>query len=90
MSAPKKTGSSTTLPKRTQLALWLMIGPSALLLVSIIGFAIANALLGILGLLGSNTLTVVVNISLYLIGSLAVVTLLPGLIAGIILLATKK
>lgn len=90
MSTPKKTAKPVGISKRTQLALWLMIGPSALLLISIIGFAVANALLGILGLLGSNTLTVVINVTLYLIGSLAVITLLPGLIAGIILLATKK
>lgn len=41
MSAPQPAAKKIT--KRTKLALWLMIGPTALLVISLIGYAILNS-----------------------------------------------
>lgn len=76
--------------KRTKLALWLLIAPTALIIVAILFYILANLILTATGVIGSNSLTVSINITLYfliLIGSLA---WLPGLITGIVLLATPK
>lgn len=72
---------------QTKVALFLMIGPTALLFGTAILYAIAN-----LALADSNATTVkaVTNVVMYVVGVIAGVAWLPGLITGIILLATKK
>lgn len=80
--------------KRVVLALWLMIGPTALIIVTIILYTLSNFIIGS----GSGSgmfnqpspLQSVINILLFLVGTIVVITWLPGLIAGIILLATRK
>ena len=82
--------------KRTILALWLMIGPTALIVVSIILFAIANFIMALTMPQTSNTFAAqsvgqtIVNVILFIIGAVSVITWLPGMIIGIVLLATKK
>lgn len=82
--------------KRTVLALWLMIGPTALIVVSIILFAIANFIMSLTMPQTSSMFAAqsvgqtIVNVILFIVGAVAVITWLPGLITGIVLLATKK
>ena len=83
--------------KRTILALWLMIGPTALLIVTFILFAIVNFIFSSTGIADDgdlfgkqSVLQTVVNVLLYLAGAITILTWLPGLIIGIVLLATKK
>lgn len=82
--------------KRTVLALWLMIGPTALIIVSIILYAVANFITSQVApesgeLFAEPTVgSAIVNIILFIIGAISVITWLPGLITGIVLLATKK
>ncbi|HMH70325.1 MAG TPA: hypothetical protein VK502_02910 [Candidatus Saccharimonadales bacterium] len=86
------------LPKKShkKLALILLIGPTALLIVAILGSAIANVLAGSpepdpsTGLFAENPVKVVTNVILFLVGTITVITWLPGIIIGIVLLAKKK
>lgn len=90
--------TAPTKNKRKILALWLLIGPTALIIGSIILYAIVNFIL-------ASTMTApaegetfgpqspiqsILNIILFLVGAISVVTWLPGIIAGIILLTTQK
>jgi hypothetical protein len=79
---------------RTKLALWLMIGPTALAVVTFILFATINLISASLTSgstsFGETTpLQTVANILLFLTGGISFLTWLPGLIIGIVLLATK-
>ena len=66
--------------------LWLLISPSALLIATILLYAIVNFVAG-----GTNTtVAAVFNIFLYLLGVIGVITWLPGIVIGIVLLATRK
>jgi hypothetical protein len=84
--------------KRKRLALWLLIGPTALIIGSLILFAIVNAILAgtapasgeMFGSDGQSAIRSILNVILFLVGTLSVITWLPGIIAGIILLATDK
>ena len=97
-SAQKQTMSA-----RTKAALWLLIGPTGLLIVSFIGFAIINVILGEAipdqdpsqnpNLFASTTpplISTILNVVLFICGAVSVLTWLPGLIIGIVLLATAK
>lgn len=64
----------------------LLIGPSALLILSILIYALANYLSG--GSLGATG--EIINIILYLAGIISTLTWLPGVIIGIVLLATRQ
>ena len=71
-----------------------LIAPTALIIFSIIIYAIFNFVFSSLdsssgGSYGSTSDTIV-NVLLFLMSSLAVLTWLPGIIVGIILLATRK
>lgn len=92
-AAPQVTQASNR--KRTILALWLMIGPTALIIVTIALYAVANLLMTGTASAASpfsqpSVLQQIVNITLFLVGIVVIVTWLPGLITGIVLLATKK
>jgi hypothetical protein len=79
---------SKKMTKRTKLALWLMIAPTVLIIAGIMLASIANWVLFSYDLLNSNALAVTINILTYLIGIIGFLTWLPGLIIGIVLLAT--
>ncbi len=74
---------------RTKLALWLLIAPTGLLFATFILFAISNIALST-GHYYDNTglLRAFINIILYLLGLVGFLAWLPGLITGIVLLAT--
>jgi hypothetical protein len=79
---------------RTKLALLLLIGPSALWVIVFILFAVTNfvftSTLSDIGVdAGTSVINTIVNVILYLVGVVAFITWLPGIITGIILLATK-
>jgi hypothetical protein len=74
--------------KRTKIALWLLIAPTAMIIAGLLLFALASWILSYNDLLGSNALTVTLNILLYFISLIGILTWLPGLIIGIVLLAT--
>lgn len=83
--------------KRTIIALWLLIGPTALIVSSVVLYAIANFLFGAAAptpdgaMFGeSNPVQKIINVILFLIGAISVAAWLPGLIIGIVLLATRK
>lgn len=85
--------------RRTILALWLLIAPTGLWIVVILGNILMNALIRA----GTNTGlnsggdmfasaaigAVIGAVVLFIIGAIAFITWLPGLIIGIVLLATK-
>lgn len=72
----------------------LLIGPSLLIPVSIVAYAIVNFAIGGVdtGSMqdGPSVGRTIANIVLYLVGAVAVLTWLPGIIVGIVLLATRK
>lgn len=85
--------------KRTVIALWLMIGPTALIVATIILYAVVNFLFGATTpaptsdaalFAEQSPLRNIVNIILFLLGATSVATWLPGMIVGIVLLATGK
>lgn len=103
-------------PKRTKLALWLILGPTMLLIVAFLGYFIVNFFFGNApqstpescienadfsrsvtsnetcqnDLLGNpSPVKTAFNIVLFLAGGIGVLTWLPGLVVGIVLLATR-
>ena len=62
-----------------------LVAPTALVVLTIILYAITQLITNDL----SNARTVI-NVLLFLVGSLAVFTWLPGIVVGIILLATRE
>lgn len=84
--------------KRKKIALLLLIGPTALIISSVILYAILNFVFSSISQ-GSNEgemfatqspIQHVVNVLLFLVGSVSVLAWVPGIIGGIILLATKR
>lgn len=72
--------------KNKQKLVWglvCLLGPTLLLIASILVFAIVHAITG-------GTGGAAVNILLWLIGVVATLTWLPGIVVGIILLATRR
>lgn len=75
-----------------------LIGPSALLVLTLLAYALTNFIVsstagpatGDAMFNAPSIGTKIVNIILFLVGAITVLTWLPGLIAGIILLATRK
>lgn len=84
---------------RTRLALCLMIIPTALIVASILLYAVVNFILGATApepsadgeLFGEQSpVRTTLNVILFFIGSASVAAWLPAMITGIILLATRK
>ena len=73
---------------RTKAALWLMIGPTALLVATFMLFALTNWVVSYFATVGIAT--TIINVLLFVAGVISILTWLPGLIIGIILLATAK
>lgn len=64
-----------------------LLGPSALVIFSILLYAIANfAAISA----GASLNSPVINISLYIVSIVAILTWLPGIIIGIVLLAQRQ
>lgn len=86
--------------KRTAIILWLMIGPTALfigtlLLYGVVNFALIATAPELIENGGDpfsepNPVRTVINIILFTIGAASTAAWLPGLIIGIILLVTGK
>lgn len=84
--------------KRTVGALWLLIGPTVLIIFSVFGFAIVNWIFNPTMWPTADTAPFaptpigisLINILLFFSGLAGVLTWLPGLVIGIVLLATKK
>lgn len=81
--------------KKSQRTLWAIIclaGPTALLVLTFIAFAIINwVFAATTGSYddGATMTRVILNIVLWFVGAIASISWLPGIIVGIILLATK-
>lgn len=83
---------------RTKLALWLLVAPTGLLIVTFVLFALINFLTTLLTpivpdgeLFGPQPIGLVIaNVIFFIFGAISVISWLPGLITGIVLLATKK
>lgn len=96
--------SATTQPTtrrmtgRTKASLWLLIAPTAAIIVSIFFFAIANLVFNPTmwptadgeAFAPTPVGITVLNILLFTLGAAGVATWLPALIIGIVLLATAK
>lgn len=71
-----------------------LIGPTALFVLSILIYAIVNFIAASIGADSFSTdvplWKTIANVVLFLIGAVSVITWLPGIIVGIILLATRK
>lgn len=63
-----------------------LLAPSALFVLALILAAVSNLVFGT----SNPSARVLVNVIVFLMGALVVLTWLPGIIAGIILLATRK
>lgn len=68
-----------------KLALWLLIAPTALLIVTFILYLFLNGLLEEV-----NVARGIANVILFISGLVGIIAWLPGLITGIVLLVTKK
>ena len=75
-----------------------LIGPSVLLVVSLTAYAVINFMVntnasapaGDSLSADTNPIAVITNVMLFIVGSITVLTWLPGIIIGIILLASRK
>jgi formate/nitrite transporter FocA (FNT family) len=81
VSASKKTKMAT----RTKVALWLLITPTALLVIAVGFFALLNALPYNEGARAGAI--VLAQISFF-VGIVAIITWLPALVTGIVMLVT--
>jgi hypothetical protein len=76
--------------KRSIGALWLIIGPVGLLIATIVLYSLLNWLTGSSFDQTLHVLQVILNIVLFILGVLAALAILPGIIVGVILIVTKK
>ena len=72
---------------RKKLGLILIIAPTALWIITGLLWAITNWVFTQIG--GADTLTTVMNLVIFLLAMVSFLSWLPGLITGIILLASK-
>jgi len=88
---------------RTKTALWLMIAPTALFIIVLVAYTFINLALGmtipdqdpeqnpqLFNDSPSPVATTLLNSLLFITGGISFLTWLPGLIIGIVLLATQK
>jgi len=84
---------------RTKTALWLMIGPTALMIMTFLGYALINLAFATTTASSvtesapfgeQSVVQTVANVLLFLVAAITFMTWLPGLIVGIVLLATPK
>ena len=90
VDAPQKS------KKQLKWALVCLLGPTLLLILTIALYALVNFITSLTSvppddLFGNqNTGRVIMNVIFFIIGAFSIITWLPGLIAGIILLVTRK
>lgn len=97
VETPLSTPTQEQSPKKShkKLALMLLIGPSALLLLTFVLYAISNFITNSTApnsgelFTQPSLLTSIINIFLFFIGTISVLAWLPGIIIGIILLNKK-
>jgi hypothetical protein len=82
---------------RTKVALLLLIGPTAIIILDLMLYALMNWVFSTPASSPSSDLfaaqtgaSVFVNVLLFILGLIGILAWLPGLITGIVLLATKK
>lgn len=102
LQVPPQPAHALPNSKRKLLALWLLIGPTALTLGCVLLFALVNFIGGVVAPAPTayapesfsfgapNAIGAIINVLLFCIGGIASVTFLPGLIIGTILLMTQK
>lgn len=83
--------------KRTKGALWLLIAPSAVIILDLILYALANWIFTATSPAPSSELfapqtgaSVITNTLLFFFGLIGILAWLPGIIIGIVLLASPK
>ena len=82
--------------KRRTWAFVCLFGPTALIIISVLLYALMNFFLGSATTNESDLLAnppvwkTIMNVVLFLVGAITVLTWLPGIIIGIVLLATPK
>lgn len=93
---PTETPLAPVKKRRTGLALLLLIGPSALIILAIIIAAVSNFIFSATAPTTGDALFTnehpahtIVNVIVFLMGTVSVLSWLPGIIIGIILLAKK-
>lgn len=72
-----------------------LLGPTLLLVITIFTYAVVNFLIADTAqssseLFTTSPLGAIFNILMFLVGALVILTWLPGIIAGIVLLATRR
>lgn len=94
---PSQTSAPARMQPRKKVALWLLIAPTSLLIVTFALFAFVNFFSTLLAPITADTeimtqpvALTITNVVLFLFGAIASIAWLPGLIAGIILLATEE
>lgn len=92
--APVATPAALAPHKKSARTLWaliLLVGPTALLILTFIAFAIVNWVAGASTSAGGDASIghTLANVVLFIFGTIGVISWLPGIIVGIILLATK-
>ena len=96
---PVAVNQQTSFNKRRKMwGIICLVGPTALILLVTALYAVVNLVLGSAApepsdgqlFAQSSPLLSVVNILLFLVGAIVTLTWLPGIIVGIVLLATKK
>lgn len=83
---------------RTKGALWLLIAPTALIIGTFLIYGIVNWIAVIMSptpadgeLFATQPIGgVIINVIFFIFGTIGIIAWLPGLIAGIVLLATAK
>ena len=75
--------------KRKAVALWLLIAPSALIVFTMVLYIIVNAVAGNSYDSATDSFTAFANILIFLVSLVGFISWLPGIIVGIVLLASK-
>ena len=86
---------------KTTWAIICLVGPTALIVLSVVLYAVFNFIAGsqetasiasntLFSEAGPSPLRTIGNILLFLVGIISILTWLPGIVVGIVLLATRK
>lgn len=84
--------SSMTVKTSLRLPIWLMVAPTVGIFLSTIIYAVVNFIMVASSLDQANTtniFTAIVNILLYLVGTLSVLAFVPCMVIGIVILSKR-
>lgn len=93
---PANTPRPTQRNSRKIAAIWLLVGPTALITFSVLAYALANLIFASTVSDNAELFTqqpiavTITNIVLFIAGAIGVIAWLPGVVIGIVLLATRK